>query len=79
MSIAEHPELILAALAPRAPSPAQLDGAAQLFGSLEWTTAHGKELPEPLRSLLIEHIRTDGTDPMRFRMRHGSYGAERSV
>lgn len=77
--LAEDPDLILAALATRPPSPAHLDGAAQLFASLEWTGAHGKQLPEPLRSTLIEHIQADGTDPMRFRMRHGYYGAERSA
>ncbi|WP_225839795.1 hypothetical protein [Streptomyces sp. NK08204] len=77
--LAEDPDLILTALAVRPPSPAQLDGATQLFASLEWTGAHGKQLPEPLRSMLIEHIRADGTDPMRFLMRHGYYGAERSA
>ncbi|MEU9253822.1 hypothetical protein AB0D66_18435 [Streptomyces sp. NPDC048270] len=77
--LAEDPALILSALATGSPSPVQLDGAAQLFSSLEWTGAHGKDLPEPLRSLLIGHIQADGTDPMRFRMRHGYYGAERSA
>ncbi|MFD0501918.1 hypothetical protein ACFQ0G_01265 [Streptomyces chiangmaiensis] len=77
--LAEDPDLILAALATRPPSPAHLDGAAQLFASIEWTGAHGKQLPEPLRSMLIGHIEADGTDPMRFRMRHGYYGAERSA
>ncbi|MEU1466398.1 hypothetical protein ABZ467_38580 [Streptomyces sp. NPDC005727] len=73
--LAEPAERILTALTTRAPSsPAQLDGAAQLFGSLEWTTAHGKDVPEPLRSTLIEHIQADGTDPMRYRMRHGYRG-----
>ncbi|MFF8476074.1 hypothetical protein [Streptomyces sp. NPDC015414] len=77
--LAEPAERILAALTTGAPGPAQLDGAAQLFGSLEWITAHGKDVPEPLRSRLIEHIQADGTDPMRFRMRHGYYGAQRSL
>ncbi|MEU5977643.1 hypothetical protein [Streptomyces sp. NPDC047315] len=77
--LAEDPDLVLASLATGSPSPAQLDGAAQLFGSLEWTGAHGTDLPEPLRSMLIRHIQADGTDPMRFRMRHGSYGAERTA
>ncbi|MEV0695674.1 hypothetical protein [Streptomyces sp. NPDC050388] len=77
--LAEDADLILTALATRPPSPAQLDGAAQLFASLEWTGAHGKQLPEPLRSMLLGHIQADGTDPMRFRMRHGYYGAERSA
>ncbi|MFI1567916.1 hypothetical protein ACH4ZX_33670 [Streptomyces sp. NPDC020490] len=77
--LAEDADLILTALATGSPSPAQLDGAAQLFASLEWTGAQGKHLPEPLRSMLIEHIRADGTDPMRFRMHHGYYGAEQSA
>lgn len=77
--LAEDPGLILAALTTRPPSPAHLDGAAQLFSSIEWTGANGKQLPEPLRSTLIGHIEADGTDPMRFRMRHGYYGAERSA
>ncbi|MER7468807.1 hypothetical protein [Streptomyces sp. NPDC097981] len=77
--LAEDPDLILAALTTRPPSPAQLDGAAQLFGSPEWTGAHGKQLPEPLRSMLIGHIQADGTDPMRFRMCHGHYDAEPSA
>ncbi|WP_412074761.1 hypothetical protein ACLF6K_01005 [Streptomyces xanthophaeus] len=77
--LAEDADLILTALATGSPSPAQLDGAAELFGSLEWTGAHGKQLPEPLRSMLIRHVRAVGTDPMRFRMRHGYYGAKRSA
>lgn len=74
--LAEDPDLILAAITTRSASPAQLDGAAQLFACLEWTTAHGKQLPEPLRSLLIAHIQADGTDAMKFRMRHGYYGGK---
>ncbi|MFE1440522.1 hypothetical protein [Streptomyces sp. NPDC058739] len=74
--LAEDPDLILTALAAQSPSPAQLDGAAQVFASLEWTEAHGRQLPEPVRSTLIAHIEASGTDPMRFRMRHGYYGAE---
>jgi hypothetical protein len=77
--LAEDPDLIVAALATGSPGPGQLDGAAELFSSLEWTGAHGKDLPEPLRSMLIGHIRADGTDPMRFRMHHGYYGAEGSA
>ena len=69
--LAEDPDLVIAALATGTPSPGQLDGAAQLFSSFEWTTAHGRDLAEPLRSMLIAHIQADGTDPMRFRMRHG--------
>ncbi|MEU8525837.1 hypothetical protein AB0C77_09595 [Streptomyces sp. NPDC048629] len=56
-----------------------LDGAAELFFALEWTRAQGHQLPEPLRSLLIEHIRAGGTDAMRFRMRRGYYDAQRTV
>ncbi|MBC2904278.1 hypothetical protein [Streptomyces cupreus] len=77
--LAEDPDLILAALTTRSPSPVQLDGAAALFGSQEWISVHGKQLPEPLRSMLIAHIQAEGTDAMRFRLRHGYYGAERSV
>ncbi|MFE5330537.1 hypothetical protein ACFRCG_29540 [Embleya sp. NPDC056575] len=76
---AEDPDLILAALTARSPSPAQLDGTAELFASHEWTEAHGTRLPEPLRSMLLGHIRADGTDAMRFRMCHGYYGAEPSA
>lgn len=79
MLLAEDPDLVITALVTGAPNAARLDGAAQLFGSLEWTRAHGKDLPEPLRSMLIGHIRADGTDQMRFLMRHGHYGAERSA
>ncbi|AUY53784.1 hypothetical protein [Streptomyces sp. CB01881] len=77
--LAEGPDLILTALVARPPSPAQLDGAAGLFSSTEWTEAHGRQLPEPLRSTLIGHIEADGTEPMRFRLRHGYYGAERTA
>ncbi|WP_225850630.1 hypothetical protein [Streptomyces sp. HPF1205] len=77
--LAEDSDLVLAALATCPPSPAQLDGAAELFASLEWTEAHGTQLPEPLRSILIGHIEAHGTGPMRFRMHHGYYGAERSA
>ncbi|MER6350074.1 hypothetical protein ACWC10_35790 [Streptomyces sp. NPDC001595] len=77
--LAEDPALLLAACAAAPLSPAELDGAAVLFATVEWTTARGRQLPEPLRSWLIEHIEADGTDPMRFRMRHGYYGAERTV
>ncbi|MER6677285.1 hypothetical protein [Streptomyces sp. NPDC000983] len=79
MLLAEDPELIIAALATGSPSPVQLDGATQLFCSFEWTAAQGTDLPEPLRSMLIEHIEADGTDPMRSRMSHGYYGAERTA
>jgi len=73
--LAEPTDAIFAALTTRPPSPAHLNGAAQLFGSLEWTTAHGRQLPEPVRTILITHIQANGTDPMRFRLRHGYYGA----
>ncbi|MFE5325489.1 hypothetical protein ACFRCG_03585 [Embleya sp. NPDC056575] len=55
MLLAEDPDLVITALVTGAPNAARLDGAAQLFGSLEWTRAHGKDLPEPLRSMLIGH------------------------
>lgn len=77
--LAEDPALLLAAAATRPSSPARLDGAAELFTSMKWTEAHGRGLPKPLRSMLIEHIQADGTDAMRFRMRHGYYGAKRTV
>ncbi|MFG2994846.1 hypothetical protein ACGFZK_37055 [Streptomyces sp. NPDC048257] len=74
--LAEAPDLVLAAMAARPASPGQLDGLAELFGSLEWTRAHGMQLPEPLRSMVRGHIQAGGTEPMRFRMRHGYYGGE---
>lgn len=77
--LGEDPALILAAAATRPSNSGQLDGAAELFGSTQWTGAHGKKLPKPLRSMLIEHIQADGTDAMRFRMSHGYYGAKRTV
>jgi hypothetical protein len=77
--LAEDPYLLLTALTTRPLSPVQLDGATNLFASAEWTGTHGMRLPEPLRSTLIAHVQATGTDPMRFRVRHGYYGAERSV
>ncbi|MFJ2238999.1 hypothetical protein [Streptomyces sp. NPDC087859] len=77
--LGEDPALVLAAAATRPSSPDRLDGAAELFGSTKWTEAHGRGLPKPLRSMLSEHIRADGTDAMRFRMSHGYYGAKRTV
>ncbi|MFD8723459.1 HupE/UreJ family protein [Streptomyces sp. NPDC059629] len=59
--LTEDPALLLAACAAPPLSAAQLDGAAELFATLEWTQVRGEQLPEPLRSLLIDHIRTDGT------------------
>ncbi|MFI8186677.1 hypothetical protein ACIF70_40260 [Actinacidiphila glaucinigra] len=76
--LAEDPDLIRTALATGSPSPVQLEGAAQLFSSVEWTGAHGKDLPEPRRSMLIG-LQAGGTDSMRFRMRHGYCGAEVSA
>lgn len=73
--LAEDPGLVLAALTTDSTTPAQLDGAAQLFASLEWTAARGKDLPEPVSSTLAAHIRSGGTAPMRFRLQHGYYGA----
>ncbi|WP_354644624.1 hypothetical protein [Kitasatospora camelliae] len=74
--LAEVPDLVLAALADRAPTPAQLDGAAALFCTFEWTGTHGRDLPEPVRSRLSAHITAEGTDPQRYRLEHGYYGAD---
>ncbi|MEV4005944.1 hypothetical protein [Actinomadura sp. NPDC049753] len=76
--LAESADAVLAALVGSPPSPAHLDGAAQLFCSLEWTKLHGNQLPEPLKSMLHEHIESDGTDPMRRRLSWGTYGARRT-
>jgi hypothetical protein len=73
--LAEPAGAIIAALTNPSPSTAHLDGAAQLFGSLGWTAQHGKQLPEPLKTMLAEHIRVTGTDPMRTRLSWGHYGA----
>ncbi|MCX5009740.1 hypothetical protein OG765_01885 [Streptomyces sp. NBC_00555] len=75
----ESPDLVLAALAAHPPSPAQLDGASELFCTVEWTKAHDRHLPEPQRSMLIGHIQADGTDTMRRRLSWGYYGAERTA
>jgi hypothetical protein len=72
--LAEATEAILDALTAVPLSPGQLDGAAELFTSLEWTRPLRAEVPQPLRSQLIAHVTATGTEPMRFRMRHG-YGA----
>ncbi|MFI1651529.1 hypothetical protein ACH4XT_32020 [Streptomyces avidinii] len=72
-------DLLLAALAAHPPSPAQLDGASELFGTLEWTKVHDRHLPEPQRSMLIGHIQAEGTDAMRRRLSWGYYGVERTV
>ncbi|WP_159395501.1 hypothetical protein [Streptomyces sp. 3211] len=75
----ESPDLVLAALAAHPPSPAQLDGASELFCAPEWTKAHDRHLPDPQRSMLIGHIQAEGTDTMRRRLSWGYYGAERTV
>ncbi|MEV0293652.1 hypothetical protein [Nocardia sp. NPDC050710] len=77
--LAEAPDTVLTALTVQVPTAAQLDGAAGLFTSYEWVTAHGRQLPEPVRSILIDHIHADGTDQMRFQLRHGYFGGERSA
>lgn len=74
--LAEPSDATFAALTSPPPIPAHLDGAAQLFGSLEWTTKHGKQLPEPLKTMLTAHIRATGTDPMKTRLGWGYYGAK---
>lgn len=77
--LAEDSALILTASSEQPLSLAQLDGAAELFVSIEWTRSHGRQLPEPLRSRLLGHIQAHGTDAMKYRMSHGYYGAaERS-
>ncbi|MEU2180070.1 hypothetical protein [Streptomyces thermolilacinus] len=77
--LAEGTGPVLDACTPTPLSPAQLDGCAELFATVEWTREQGGELPEPLRTRLVEHIHADGTDAMRFRVRHGYYGAGRAV
>ena len=72
--LTESTEAIIDALTTAPLTPEQLDGAAELFTCLEWTRPLRAEIPEPLRSRLIAHVATTGTEPMRFRMRHG-YGA----
>lgn len=73
--LAESTESIFNALTSAPLTPSQLDGAAELFTSLEWTGSQRADIPESLRSVLIAHVTATGTDPMKFRMRHG-YGAE---
>lgn len=76
--LAEPTELIFEALAPASLTPAQLDGAAELFTCLEWTGAQRADIPQALRSSLIAHVTATGTDPMKFRMRHG-YGVDEGL
>lgn len=76
MLLAESNESIFAALDSTFLTLEQLDGAAELFTSLDWTRPLRAEVPEPLRTRLITHVTATGTDPMKFRMRHG-YGASR--
>ncbi|MFR9775370.1 hypothetical protein ACL02O_04835 [Micromonospora sp. MS34] len=77
MLVAEPTESIFNALTSASLTPSQLDGAAELFTSLEWTGSQRADIPESLRSVLIAHVTATGTNPMKFRMRHG-YGAERT-
>ncbi|WP_020521654.1 hypothetical protein [Catelliglobosispora koreensis] len=74
MLLTEPTETIMSVLTSQPLTATQLDGAAELLTSLEWTRPLRAEVPEPLRSILISHVTTTGTDPMRFRMHHG-YGA----
>jgi hypothetical protein len=76
MLLTEPTESVFNALTSASLTPSQLDGAAELFTSLEWTGSRRADIPESLRSVLIAHATATGTDPMKFRMRHG-YGAER--
>jgi hypothetical protein len=71
-------ESIYAELAATPPTPAHLDGAAELFTCFEWAGSARAAIPGGLRSQLIAHVEATGTEPMKFRMRHGC-GAERSV
>ena len=77
MLVAEPTESIFTALTSASLTPSQLDGAAELFTSFEWTDSRRADMPESLRSLLTAHVTATGTDPMKFRMCHG-YGAERT-
>ncbi|WP_203698311.1 hypothetical protein [Catellatospora coxensis] len=71
MLLQEPAEAIFEVLAAAPPTPAQLDGAAELFTDLDWKGR--PDPPEPLRSVLIAHVTATGTDPMRTRMGWG-YG-----
>lgn len=71
--LGESTESIYEALTWTPPTPAQLDGAAELFTSFEWTGSSRAEIPEWLKLQLIAHVKASGTEPMRLRMHHG-YG-----
>ncbi|WP_027345692.1 hypothetical protein [Hamadaea tsunoensis] len=73
MLLAESDEALLAVVTGGPLTPSQLDGAADLFTSLEWTRPPRSAIPESLRMELIAHVVATGTEPMKFRMRHG-YG-----
>ncbi|MCG5468904.1 hypothetical protein LADH09A_002804 [Micromonospora sp. LAH09] len=75
MLLTEPTESIFNALTSTTLTSSQLDGAAELFTTLEWAASQRADIPDSLRSVLITHVRATGTDPMKFRMRHG-YGAE---
>jgi hypothetical protein len=68
--LAEPTESIFNALASASLTAGQLDGAAELFTSLEWTRSRRVDIPDSLNSLPIAHVTANGTDPMKFRMRH---------
>jgi hypothetical protein len=76
MLLAEPAESIYQALTSTPPTPAHLDGATELFTCFEWTSSPRAAIPEPLASHLVAHVEATGTDPMKFRMRHG-YGTGR--
>lgn len=76
--LTESTESIYEALVSTPPTPAQLDGFAELCTSFEWTASPRPEIPHQLRSQLIAHVQDTGTEAMRFRMRHG-YGSGQSV
>ncbi|PJN29473.1 hypothetical protein CG736_02755 [Kitasatospora sp. CB02891] len=83
--LAEEPDLVLAALTACPPGPAQLDGAAELFGSLGRTRTQGRQLPEspepdtdrarPGRRHLGQEIPT-GQRPLRRRARPRTPGGD---
>jgi hypothetical protein len=73
MLLPEPTDAIFHALTSAPLTAAQLDGAAELFTCMKWTRPIRAEIPEPLRSTLITHVSATGTEPMKFRMRHG-YG-----